>query len=110
MSVSRQAITPFPLNNPLPPVVVVRDINVRTMTADRDRGVSKGGKGKGRLIAVEAIVHCQMCGHHSKIVFGFLTPPSWHRCPWCSELQPTDGYRVEMYGTDLPRVKTPLDA
>jgi len=99
-----------PLNNP-PPTrnvaddVVVKNINPTTTTAaSTGRGGPKGGE-KGRAIAVGAIVKCQMCGREQKLVFRYGTPPEWHKCTWCGELQPADGYRVIAYGLGLP---TPL--
>ena len=76
------------------------------MTRDRGKGSSKG-EGKGRTKPAEAILKCQMCGRMQKVVFAYGKPPEWHRCIWCNELQPTDGYRVIAYGLDLPRVLTP---
>jgi len=101
----------LPLNNPLSEkaVAVAPDTKLKT-TGDnggigREKGVSKGGR--ERVRPAEAILKCQMCGHHQKMVFTFGKPPNYHRCIWCGELQPTDGYRVTMYGLDLPRVLAP---
>lgn len=101
----------LPLNNPLSektnntnagkthnkPVVV--DIK------GREKGVSKGGR--ERVRPAEALIKCQMCGRVQKVVFPVGKPPEYHKCIWCNQVQPTDGYRVIMYGLDLPRVLTP---
>lgn len=102
----------FPLNNPLPEKSVPDDagISFKLITSDGDGkkkeiGVSKGGRGKGKV--AEAIVRCQMCGRQQKIVWNPKFVPEWHRCIWCHELQPMDGYHVVVYGLGLPRVLAP---
>ncbi len=101
----------FPLNNPLSEkTTVINSGNKFIKPDDRvvngyERGVSKGGK--ARVTPVEAILHCPHCGRYVKIVFTYGRPPEWVRCIWCGELQPADGYRVTMYGGDLPRVLAP---
>lgn len=70
-----------------------------------EKGVSKGGK--GRVQHAETIIKCQMCGREQKVVFAFGKPPEWHKCIWCGQLQPMDGYRVIAYGLELPRVLAP---
>jgi len=64
---------------------------------------------KGKVKTAEAIVKCQMCGREQKIVFAFGRPPEWHKCIWCGQLQPTDGYRVIAYGLGLPRPLAPFE-
>lgn len=71
----------------------------------RARGVSKGGR--ERVRPVEALLKCLMCGRLQKVVFGYGKPPEWHRCIWCKELQPLDGYRVAGYGLNLPQPEAP---
>lgn len=51
---------------------------------------------------VEALLKCQMCGRVQKLVFALGKAPLYHRCAWCRELAPTDGYRVVGYGNPLP--------
>ncbi len=70
-----------------------------------------GGSPRGvkRVIPVEAIVRCQMCGQWQKIVFAYGRPPQWHKCIKCNEVQPMDGYRVTMYGSLLPTVLSPTE-
>ncbi len=94
-----------PLNNPLSEKAVDEAIPYNDNDDKRVKRDSKGGK--GRVQPAEAIVKCQMCGHYQKIVFGYGKAPEWHRCIWCGELQPADGYRVTMYGLGLPRVLAP---
>lgn len=99
----------FPLNNPLQERAVAdargnKIITTRnSVSSGKDRGVSKGGKERAKPI--EAILKCQSCSRLQKLVFTFGNPPNYHRCIWCGELQPTDGYRVISYGLGLP---TPL--
>ena len=98
-----------PLNNP-PSERAVAVAPVKTLKRDDDdkgmgggRAREGGGRGRGRV--VEALLKCQMCGRIGKVVFAMGKAPAWHRCPFCRELQPTDGYRVVGYGLGLP---TPL--
>lgn len=62
---------------------------------------------KQRVRIAEAILKCQGCGREQKLVFGFRKTPEWHKCIWCGELQPMDGYRVIAYGLGLPRPLAP---
>ena len=101
----------LPLNNPLSEKANnyhYHDKKVLTtgvVVDGREKGVSKGGR--ERVQPAEAILKCPHCGRCVKIVFAFGKPPEWVRCVWCGELQPADGYRVTMYGLDLPRVLAP---
>ena len=71
----------------------------------RGRGVSKGGK--ERVKPAEAILKCSMCGRMNKVVFPVGRPPQYHKCIWCNQVQPADGFRVIMYGLGLPQVLAP---
>lgn len=71
----------------------------------RGKGVSKGGR--ERVSPVEALVKCLMCGRVQKLVFRHGKAPEWHRCIWCRELYPVDGYKVIAYGLDLPQPLAP---
>lgn len=94
----------FPLNNPLqeknnnsnPGVVKVRE---------REKGGSKGGKERAR--PAEALLKCLMCGRIQKAVFPVGRPPEYHKCIWCNQVQPADGYRVIAYGLGLPQPLAP---
>ena len=90
-----------PLNNP----VSEKANSAYKSQNEREKGDSKGGK--GRVQPAEAIVRCQMCGRLQKIVFALVSPPERHKCIWCNQLQPMDGYHVLMYGLRLPRVLAP---
>lgn len=101
-----------PLNNPPSQKSVVADAPGKSYlkpdsdsSDGRGKGVSKGGK--ERVKHAEAILKCQMCGREQKLTFAASRPPEWHRCTWCGELQPVDGYRVTAYGLELPRVLAP---
>lgn len=76
----------------------------------REKGVSKGGR--ERVQPVEALLKCLQCGRVQKLVFGYGKAPEWHRCIWCNQVQPVDGYKVIAYGLDLPQPFAPheLDA
>jgi hypothetical protein len=75
-----------------------------TATGSEKRG-SQGGR--ERVHPAEAIIKCQMCGREQKVVFAVGRTPEWHKCIWCGELQPMNGYRVIAYGLGLPRVLAP---
>lgn len=62
---------------------------------------------KQRVKVAEAIVKCQMCGREQKVVFAVGKPREWHKCIWCGQIQPMDGYRVIAYGLGLPRPLAP---
>lgn len=104
-----------PLNNPPTEKSADADADVTIKinkpsgnVSDRsEKGVSKGGR--ERVKPAEALLKCQMCGHLQKLVFRAGKPPEWHRCIWCNELQPTDGYKVVAYGLGLPRVLSPQE-
>lgn len=101
----------LPLNNPLLEKAVAVAPVVEAKSSDsyssigREKGVSKGGR--ERVRPAEAILKCLMCGREQKMVFTFGKPPNYHRCIWCGELQPTDGYRVIGYGLGLPQPLAP---
>jgi len=97
-----------PLNNP--PSAVVAIVNKINKPGNDSIRVEKGvtlPRGKRRVQPAEAILKCQMCGRQQKLTFAFGKPPEWHKCIWCGELQPMDGYRVIAYGLGLPRVLAP---
>ena len=98
-----------PLKTPLQTkaVAVAPKLNSKDNDSNRGKGGVKGvlQGGQGRVRVAEALVKCQMCGGLQKVVWGLGKLPLYHRCPWCRELQPTDGYRVVAYGLGLP---TPL--
>lgn len=73
---------------------------------DDERGLPRGEK---RVRWAEALVSCEMCGWLQKIVFTIGKLPNYHRCINCGELQPTDAYRVFMYGLGLPRPLSPRE-
>jgi len=102
-----------PLNNPSQeksPVVAVPGIkNYKpgtTGTTGSGKGVRQGGK--PRVMPVEVLLRCQMCGHVQKLVFGYPRVPEWHRCVWCNELQPVAGYKVVGYGLGIPQPLAPF--
>lgn len=95
-----------PLNNPLQEKVAVaanlKENKGDSVSKGSERGVSKGGG--ERVKPAEAILLCQCCRQLQKLVFRVGSPPEWHRCIGCGELQPTDGYKVIAYGLMLPLV------
>lgn len=103
-----------PLNNPPsgPPVVAVAPELNKTKTTTTTRVINEGRVregGKKRVIAVEALIKCQMCGWNQKLVFALDTLPQWHRCVSCGELQPVDGYIMWAFGKGLPIPLTPRE-
>ena len=100
-----------PLNNPPPEKLSSSSSKFSKSSYDDDddkgrgRGVSKGGK--GRVKPAEALLKCLMCGRVQKVVFAYGRPPEWHRCIWCGEMQPTDGYRQVGYGLNIPQPLAP---
>lgn len=100
----------FPLNNPHQEKAISASGNKFNNPEDRrdtgrGKGVSKGGR--ERVKPAEAIVKCQMCGREQKIVFLVGEPPEYHKCIWCGQIQPMDGYHVVAYGLVLPWVLAP---
>ena len=79
-------------------------INKPDVVDDMGKGVGVVKGGRERVKPAEAIVRCEMCRRLQKIVFRVGTPPEWHKCIKCGELQPMDGYHVLAYGLGLPRV------
>ncbi|OGN97543.1 MAG: hypothetical protein A2Y89_06670 [Chloroflexi bacterium RBG_13_51_18] len=101
-----------PLNNP--PNILTQDVDVTGIKklSPGDHPVPRGVTGKskkppGGVTMVEALLKCPRCGRIHKLVFRFGTPPNFERCTWCGELQPTDGYHVVAYGTNLPQPLAP---
>ena len=73
--------------------------------SESKKGDSQGGKGRAAI--VEALLKCTGCGRVQKITFATGKYPEYHRCSWCNELYPTDGYRVIAYGIGLPQPLAP---
>lgn len=101
----------FPLNNPPSDKAVAVAAGTKYKTtgnySNEGRGKEVVKKPGGRATPAEAILKCQMCGRAQKMVFTFGNPPNYHRCIWCGELQPTDGYQVTAYGLGLPQPLAP---
>ena len=101
----------FPLNNPLSDKANNSNTNKKfnkpggVIDRGREKGVSKGGK--ERVRPAEALLKCLMCGRVQKVVFPVGKPPEYHKCTWCNQVQPTDGYKVIAYGLDLPQPLVP---
>ena len=94
-----------PLDNPPSEKPENNNYPVVDIRSGRGMGVSKGGK--GRVRPAEALLKCLMCGHSQKVVFAVGKPPEWHKCIWCNQVQPADGYRVTAYGRGLPQPLAP---
>jgi len=103
----------FPPNNPLSREDAATVASSKTkeygVNVNKGGGLGDHKRERGRAKPVEALLKCLMCGRLQKLVFTYGKPPGYHRCIWCGELQPADGYRVIAYGSDLPQPMAPQE-
>ncbi len=91
-------------------VVPGNKINTRATTATTPEGAGEAARDKRvRVKPAAAWVECSMCGHSQNIIFAVGNPPERHRCIWCRELQPMDGYRQIAYGWPPVRILSPAE-
>lgn len=82
----------LPLNNPVSQRKVDHQDEISPVVVKRDEGVPQGGEGK--MIVIYMLLRCRQCGKEQQITFRYWTPPKWHRCVGCKELQPTQGFAL----------------